>query len=70
MSELSKVIVDLNRSGLNDADIARELEQAGTKTTQATINRLKHGRHKNTNFTLGSALVALHRRRLGVSVPG
>ena len=65
MAELKDLIADLNRSGLNDGDIAEELGKSGTVTTQATINRLKNGVHKSTNFELGYALLNLHRQRCG-----
>jgi hypothetical protein len=61
--ELKDIISDLNRSGLNDAAVARALAEAGVETTQATINRLKNGVHKSTKFELGLALLSLHRKR-------
>lgn len=62
--KLHSIITDLNRAGLNDAAIARALqEEEGLTTTQATINRIKHGVYKSTRFDIGMALISLHKKR-------
>lgn len=64
MKDLKQIIFDLNRSGLNDAAIVRELISLGVETTQPTINRIKHGIHKRPRFDIGLALLELHRKRV------
>lgn len=63
--ESPKSIIErlIARSGMTEEQIAEALRADGVEVTQATINRIKTGKHRKTSFEIGMGLVQLHKRR-------
>jgi hypothetical protein len=60
-----KTLVErLNDSGMRDAQIAAALSKDGVEVTQATINRIKNGKHASTSFEIGMGLLRLAQSRI------
>lgn len=66
MSTPKALIEQLLCLKMNEYEIAAELCSAGVSVTQATINRIRHGRIKSTSFEIGTGLQRLLESR---SVP-
>ena len=58
------IIEELVESGMTEVAIADALKDMDVDVTQATINRLKNGRHKTTSFDIGFGLVKLRAQRM------
>lgn len=63
-TDLSSVIQELIGSGVNESQIVTTLNAEGVEVTLPTINRIKNGLIKRTRYDIGSALVALHKKRV------
>lgn len=59
---ISKLVEELVESGLTETEIVGRLKQAGTRTTQPTINRIKKGVIVNVRYDIGTAITALHAK--------
>lgn len=56
---LSALLKELEAAGVTETEIA-----SASGLSQPTINRLKNGEHKKTNYDAGNAIVILHRQRV------
>ena len=64
--ESPKTIIErLTGSGMTEEQIAEALRKSGVEVSQATINRIKTGKHRKTSFEIGMGLLRLHKRRTG-----
>lgn len=55
---MQKLVIDLNDAGMSEADIG-----AGIGLSQAQVHRLKTGENKETKWSVGEKLIALHKSR-------
>ena len=58
----ARLIKRLKAFGMTEEEIADSLRSDGIDVTQATINRIKNRKFKNTSFEIGMGLVKLHER--------
>jgi hypothetical protein len=54
---IQQLLADLSLSGLSDSAIGRAVG-----APRATINRLRHGRHKTTSVDRGIKIAIFHQR--------
>lgn len=65
MVDLQKLVQDLvDKAELTETEISDTLRARGVECSQPTINRLKNGKIGSTSFTLGTAIVALHKEKM------
>lgn len=62
-SDARWLIQQLLRSGMKEVEIVEAMRTDGVEVTQATINRIKTGKIKQTSFDIGMGLVRLHDSR-------
>jgi arginine repressor len=53
----------LTQPEMTEAKITDALKDMGIEVTQATINRIKNGKHKRTRFDIGYGLLQLRDQR-------
>lgn len=52
----------VEKHGLSESEIVAKLLEMGVKTSQPTINRIKHGRARTFAYEVGTGLLKLHKR--------
>jgi hypothetical protein len=64
--EEPKTVIEqlLTQADMTEAEISSALKEMGVDVTQATINRIKNGVHRNTRFDIGYALLQLRDQRV------
>ena len=60
MAPIKNLLNDLNDAGVSDAKVAAYCVALGCKISQATINRLRSGVHKSTNYQTYSVIEKLY----------
>jgi predicted XRE-type DNA-binding protein len=65
MEEPKSVIEQLlTQAEMTEAEISDALKEMGVEVSQATINRIKNGKHKHTRFDIGFGLLQLRAQRI------
>lgn len=57
-----RVLVERLYEVMNDREITDALRESGIDVTQATVNRIRHGKVKRTSYEIGAGLMRLHER--------
>jgi len=55
---------------LSESQIVAKLAELGVKTSQPTLNRIRHGKARGTTFELGAALLQLRDKLRRTQSPG
>lgn len=63
--DLQKLVQELvDKADLTETEISETLRARGIECSQPTINRLKNGKIGRASFTLGTAIIALHKEKV------
>lgn len=62
MKTVQHMLSALNAEQITDAAVAEECAFLGLSITQATVNRLRNGKHKSTNYQTYATIEALYKR--------
>lgn len=57
------MLLELKNDGLTDAAITQGVAKFGASVSQPTINRLRHGVHRDATYTIGRAIERFYRER-------